>query len=155
MQELHPKTNDNHYSMALAFAKCAARLGWHTTYEQEWRAVRKVVDETMCVRLAVMKKEHFDSEGFWEAHRAEASLLVDAVKVDAVLAARGTWTSVSKEVDAICGQSGLGEAMFGWAKPLIVASNVAGILKEHLKTLASFREVGFQGHQGCGEEVSR
>jgi hypothetical protein len=67
----------------------------------------------------------------------EASLLLNTVHVDAIMAATGGWTSVAREISATVQGSKLGERMFGFAQAYVVGESLAVVFAQGLEQLTT------------------
>ena len=72
-----------------------------------------------------MKNGKLPWESFWSKYRVDASLLLNSVHVDAIMAATGEWSSVAREIGSTVRGSKLGERMFGFAEAFVVSEKLA------------------------------
>ena len=132
-----PSVSMTHASVVISMATFVKRHSLEARFPAEVEFLRNHLDEALVLLFGEMKKEKMPLESFWSKYRVEASLLLNTVHVDAIMAATGGWTSVAREISATVQGSKLGERMFGFAQAYVVGESLAVVFAQGLEQLTT------------------
>ena len=132
-----PSVSMTHASVVISMATFVKRHSLEARFPAEVEFLRNHLDEALVLLFGELKKEKMTLETCWSKYRVEASLLLNTVRVDAIMAATGGWTSVAREISATVQGSKLGERMFGFAQAYVVGESLAVELAQGLEQLTT------------------
>ena len=104
------------------------RLELQKPMQQDIAMLIEQFDTALCATYASLRRTNMDAQGWWNIYGKEASLVLDSVSVQHVLASDGHWSDMAPQISSLCALSALGKKLFGWAQPFIVSEKVATMI---------------------------
>ena len=125
--------NSEMLSIALQFMKAVVRTNAaaEAAHAAIIRQIAHVLDRALCLSLASWRRGVMSDDRWLQVWGPCAALIMDTDAATRIYAARGSWTSVAKDVSNLCAQTHLGSSLFAWAQPHCTAAK----LKEHAEKL--------------------
>ena len=93
-------------------------------------------DTALCATYASLRRTNMDAQGWWNIYGQEASLVLDSVSVQQVLAADGSWSDMAPQIATLCALSALGRKLFGWAQPFVISEKIATMIDKAISEVS-------------------
>lgn len=146
---------DTIYIEAMKYVRRAKQVG---EFAQEIEILKPHFDISLSHQWGRMKKAGVGVLTWLGTHRELVTLLLDEADVDAVMSAKGSWTSVGPQVARLTSAGHLGKALFGFAGQLVNSSafgdEVAALVKDFVAKPVSMDTLAVV-RQNCESLVER
>ena len=150
--ELRPSVNQQSRSVVLSVMKLFARHHVQTHHPGIVSRVRKVFDEALTDAYGELKKNRVQLEDWWPIYKDMSGLVLDLSFGERVMQAKGSWTSVEKELAHLTACSTLGHALFHEFHENVVSEKIQIALRKAVAKLHQESKLTKQVITKCTEE---
>lgn len=122
-----PLASSEGLGVVLDYMKMCSRLKGSSTawYDNELAHCADTMDDALCASWATLRREKISVKQWWSLHREVASLVVDAVDVDAIISKEGCYDSVAEALSRTTALTKVGAKLFGHATAHVVAGQLS------------------------------
>ena len=132
---LKPTITTTQLPVALDICKWMAKHAIAQHYPTEMDIMLPWIDMVLVQAYIHVKKSALRLQTFIELHRNTLTLILDMSLVDKLIAAKGTWLTVSDALNKVVSSSKLGHKMFAFACEHVLAAEVKAIIDKQIEAL--------------------
>ena len=137
IQPIRPSVSASSLQVVIEFMRCITRLKLEKQFEREINHNVDTMDEALVSALAMMRRGRVPLDVFWRSYGSIAGLVLPSARVDTLMAAKGEWCTISRDLSLVVRSSRVGENMFGWAQQQVTAEIAARLCKEGLQAMSA------------------